>query len=64
MAALREIQDEHDRWISTVGSEGRCADLSELLRRPAGQLTSNALIHTIPYFWAAVCQTSMSYQNH
>ena len=30
MAALREIRDEHDRWVSTVGSEGRCADLSEV----------------------------------
>jgi uncharacterized protein YjbI with pentapeptide repeats len=30
MAALREIQEEHDRWVSTVGSEGRCANLSEV----------------------------------
>ena len=30
MAALREIRDEHDRWVSTVGSEGRCANLSEV----------------------------------
>ncbi len=30
MAALREIQEEHARWVSTVGSEGRCANLSEV----------------------------------
>ncbi len=30
IAALREIQEEHYRWVSTGGSEGRCANLSEV----------------------------------
>lgn len=30
IAALRDIQEEHCRWVSTGGSEGRCANLSEV----------------------------------
>ena len=29
VADLRKIHEEHKRWLSTVGAEGRCADLCE-----------------------------------